>query len=387
MLLFFSCKNKKLAMAKEPAVYYTCSMHPQVHETMPGKCPICKMDLIAVNKNGKATDEIELSDQLIQLGNIQVDTIRNDSSGEQVGLAATLNFDQQKENVISARVMGRIDKLFFRNTGDYVHKGARIIDLYSEELNNAKQEYVAELEKQQTLDNSIVDFKQLVEAAKNKLLLWGMSESQIQELEKSKKTTSLTTIYSKASGYITSLDIKEGDYVQEGESLMKLSDLSTIWVEAQVYASQLAMVDKGSLANVQFPDLGGKEINGTIEFINPEINPDTRINLIRVSIPNPGNHLKPGMQAYVVIKNHFNKSMSLPSDAVLRDSKAASVWVQTSRHSFKNRMIETGPESSGRIQIVSGLRDGDIVVISGAYLLNSEYIFKKGANPMDGMKM
>ncbi|HMC86481.1 MAG TPA: heavy metal-binding domain-containing protein, partial [Chitinophagaceae bacterium] len=121
-------------MAKQPDVYYTCSMHPQVHEAKPGKCPICKMELIAVNKSGNATDEIELSDQQILLGNIQVDTIRNGSIGEQVVLAATLNFDQQNENVISSTVMGRVDKLYYKNIGDYVTKGAKLFDLYSEEL-------------------------------------------------------------------------------------------------------------------------------------------------------------------------------------------------------------------------------------------------------------
>jgi membrane fusion protein, copper/silver efflux system len=387
MLLFFSCKNKKGLMAKVPDVYYTCSMHPQVHEARPGKCPICKMELIAVNKSSNATDEIELSDQQILLGNIQVDTIRNGSIGEQVVLAATLNFDQQNENVISSTVMGRIDKLYYKNIGDYVTKGAKLFDLYSEELNNAKQEYLLELEKQKTLDNSIVDFTQLVEGAKNKLLLWGMNESQIEELQKNKKATPLTTVYSNASGYITSLDIKEGDYVQQGGPVMRLAGLSTVWAEAQVYASQLSVIDKGSQAIVQFPDVQGKEVKGKIEFINPEINPDTRVNLIRVSIPNPGNQLKPGMQAYVVIKNDIGKSLSLPSDAVIRDSKGASVWVQTNTHTFKYRMIETGPENSNRIEIRSGLQNGDIVVVSGAYLLNSEYIFKKGTNPMEGMKM
>src|SRR5450432_1329913 len=114
-LLFFSCKNKKLLMAKEPDVYYTCSMHPQVHESKPGKCPICKMELIAVNKSGNATDEIELRDQQILLGNILVDTIRNGSIKGQLVLAATLNFVQQNENAISSRVMGRVDKLYFKN--------------------------------------------------------------------------------------------------------------------------------------------------------------------------------------------------------------------------------------------------------------------------------
>ena len=233
----------------------------------------------------------------------------------------------------------------------------------------------------------MVDFRQLVQSAENKLLLWGMSESQIQELAKNKKATPLTSFYSNAGGYITAMDVKEGDYVTEGGTIVQLADLSTLWAEAQVYSSQLSFIEKGSQAIVQFPDMQRKEIKGKIEFMNPEINPDTRINLIRVSIPNPGNQLKPGMPAYVIIKNRERKSLSLPTDAVIRDNRGASVWVQIKGNKFKYKMVELGLESNDRVEIKSGLKDGDVIVISGAYLLNSEYIFKIGSNPMERMDM
>lgn len=387
-VLLFACKSKKVEVASTPDVYYTCSMDPQIKEDQPGKCPICKMDLTPAKKSSSTVmDEIELSEQQVQLGNIHMDTIRSGAIGDQVLLTATLNFDQQKENAVSSRVMGRVEKLYFKNIGDFVKKGAKLFDLYSEELNNAKQEYLLELEKQKTLDNSLIDFTQLVQAGKNKLLLWGMDEGQIQELAKSKKATPLTSFYSNSSGYITAMDIKEGDYVAEGGTVVRLADLSTLWAEAQVYSSQISFIDKGGQAAVKFPGMDGKEIKGKIEFTNPEINPDTRINLIRVTIPNPGNQLKPGMQAYVLIKNKEHNSLSLPTDAVIRDNKGASVWVQTSGHKFKYKMVEIGLESNDRVEIKSGLKNGDVVVISGAYLLNSEYIFKIGANPMEGMKM
>ena len=145
-----------------------------------------------------------------------------------------------------------------------------------------------------------------------------MSEAQIHELADNKKATSTTTFYSTASGYITQLDIREGDYVMEGGTIVKLADLSTLWAEAQVYTSQLAEINNNSIATVQLPDFEGKEIKGRIEFVNPEINPDTRINLIRVSIPNPGNQLKPGMPAYVILKSPQRKTLTLPIDAVIK---------------------------------------------------------------------
>jgi Cu(I)/Ag(I) efflux system membrane fusion protein len=372
----------------DSSVYYTCSMHPQVMKDMPGKCPICGMDLISVQRNNTSdAEEIKLSPLQVQLGNIHAEGINSGMLGDKIVLTATLAFDQTKITSISARVMGRIEKLYFKNTGDYVKRGDKIFDLYSEELNNAKQELIMALERKNTLDNSLFDFNRLIQSAKFKLQLWGMNEAQIEELARIKKTTPTTTFYSSASGFITMLVLKEGDYAMEGGTVMRLADLSVIWAEAQIYSSQLSQIDRSGIAQVQIPDMPGKIINGKIEFVNPEINPDTRINLVRVSIPNPGNQLKPGMPAYVFFQNPKHKMLSLPIDAVIRDGKAALVWIQTGENTYKSRMVETGMETGERIEIKSGLKAGDIIVMSGAYLINSEYIFKKGANPMQGMKM
>jgi len=387
-VLFVACKDKKNEARVDPDIYYTCSMDPQVKENKPGKCPICKMELTAARKsNHQNTDEIELSEQQIQLGNIHVDTLGKSTIGNQIILNATLNFDLQKTDAVSSRVAGRIEKLYFKSTGEFVPRGAKLFEIYSEELNNAKQEYLLILEKQRTLGNAVINFDQLKEGAKNKLLLWGMTESQILELAKTNKAMPLTPYYSHASGFITSLEIGEGENVAEGASILQLADLSTLWAEAQVYSSQLSTIDREGQAIVQFPDIPGKEAKGKIEFLNPEINPDTRINLVRVSVANTNHQLKPGMSAYVTIKNREHNNFSLPADAVIRDSKGASVWIQTGNNKFKFKMVELGLESNDRIEIKSGLKAGDLVVISGVYLLNSEYIFKTGSNPMEGMKM
>ena len=380
--------HEAMNMPGMDSVFYTCSMHPQVMEPKPGKCPICGMVLIEVQKNNTAkADEIKLNDRQMALANIQTDTINSGMLGDELVLTATLNIDQKKTTSISARVMGRIEKLYFKSTGAYVKKGDRLYDLYSEDLNNAKQELILALEQKNTLDNSIIDFNRLIQSAKYKLRLWGMSEGQINELVRTKKTTPTTAFYSNVSGYITTFQMKEGDYTMEGGTMMQLADLSAVWAEAQVYSSQLSQIERNGVAEVRIPDLPGKKITSKIEFVNPEINPDTRINLVRVSIPNPGNQLKPGMSAYVLLRNQRHNMISLPIDAVLRDGLSATVWIKTGKNIFKSKMVQPGRETGDRIEIKSGLKAGDIVVITGAYLLNSEYIFKNGANPMDGMKM
>ena len=389
-ILFTSCKEKKQTenVAAKKDVYYTCSMHPQVMQDHPGNCPICGMKLIEVPKtSANMSNEIHLSSQQIQLGNILVDTIKSGSIGDKMVLTGVLNFNQQKLSSVSARVEGRIDRLYFKNIGDYVHKGDKLYDLYSEQLNNAKQEYINALQQEKTIGNSFINYSALIESAKNKLLLWGMTNRQINELAQSNSTSTLTSFYSNEEGYITTLNVKEGDYVMEGGSVVQLANLSTLWAEAQVYTTQMSVFDKSGTVTVQIPDLNNKIINGTIGFVNPEINPDTRINLVRVTIPNANNELHPGMPVYIIANSKQRNTIALPIDAVLIDEKGATVWVQTKPNVYEVRMVKTGIIDDNSIEITSGLKTGDVVVTNGAYLLNSEYIFQRGANPMAGMDM
>lgn len=380
LLMLAQCKGRH-ADTVSSDTYYTCSMDPQVVESRPGTCPICKMDLTPVKKSsGQKKDEIELSEQQIRLGNIHADTIRNGSIGDRMVLTATLNIDQMKAVSVSSRLMGRIERLYFRNQGDYVAKGKPLYDLYSEELNNAKQEYILAAERRSAFgSDAVIDVDQLLQGARNKLLLWGMTEGQIQELLKTRKASPTTTVYSPTAGYITDLLLREGDYVMEGGTIVKIADLSTLWAEAQVYASQLSSLNSSSAAIVRLPDLDGREVRGRIEFVNPEISPDTRINLVRVSIPNPGNQLRPGMPAYVVLESPQRRSLSVPIDAVIRSGSGTHAWVRSGTHTFRSVMVRTGLETDDRIEILSGLKEGDVVVTSGAYLLHSEYVFRKGA--------
>lgn len=389
LLLSASCRigTKNTAKA-DPDVYYTCSMDPQVVESSPGKCPICHMELTAVRKSQqKNPGEIKLSPGQIELGNIRVDTIRSATGSHETVLTGTVNFDQSTLNSVSARIGGRIEKLYYKNIGDYVPQGARLYDLYSEELNNAQQEWLLLLQKQKALGNTIVNYNELAQSAKSKLLLWGMTEAQLAGLARSGKAATTTPFYSNAGGTITELDAKEGEYLTEGGMVVKLADLSRVWVEAQVYTSQLSALDASGTVSMQFPDLPGKTLAGKIAFVNPEVDPDNRINLIRVEAINNDHLLRPGMSVYVTVKDPVRKMVSLPSDAVLRSGSMSAIWVETAENTFKSRMVTTGQEGDGFVEIRSGLQPGDAVVTSGAYLLQSEYIFRNGADPMAGMDM
>lgn len=391
---FIACTDTKQDIdhsqhAAKSDVYYTCSMHPQVVADKPGNCPICQMPLISVQKLKEvATDEIQLNAQQIELGNIKTDTIRSGSINSQTVLTAVLNFDQTKITAVSSRVMGRIEVLYFKNIGDYVQKGDKLYDLYSEELNAAKQEYLLALERQKVFaGNNVIDFNTLIQSARNKLLLWGMTQTQIEQMEQAGKPELTTTFYSPNSGYIMALAVRQGDNIMAGSTVVQLADLSSLWAEAQVFTTQFSEFQANTPVTVRVPAFENEVIMGKITFINPEIVPDSRINLIRVSIPNKNNKLKPGMPAYVHLNKGKQASLRLPIDAVIQNAKGATVWVKTGDNTFKSTMVEIGAEANNFIEIKRGLQAGEIVVMTGAYLLQSEYLFKKGTNPMEGHKM
>lgn len=385
---FFSCSNeesKQNVTASDE--YYTCSMDPQVIEYKPGNCPICKMPLTKVKKNmGLGANEIELSDQQVQLGNIRTDSVKRQTISSENTITGVVKVNETLQNSISAKVMGRVEKLYFKNPGDFVKKGDLVFELYSEELNVMKQEYLLALKNQGEIARSAVDFKQPVLAAKTKLLLYGLTEQQITELEHS-TPTDLTAFLSPYSGYISEINVGEGQYVMLGQEIMKLADLSSLWVEAQAFNTQVGGVKNGGKVLVSFPESNLKSAEGKVEFLSPVSQVGSRITQFRALVDNTGNYLKPGMIAYVDFLKQGNSVLSVPENAVIRNGKENLVWIKTGKNKFKRIIVELGTEVNGLVEIRSGLQLNDEIVVTGAYLINSEYTFKKGAGAMEGMAM
>jgi len=371
----------------EENIYYTCSMDPQVKEDKPGKCPICHMDLTPMKKDNSASNEIALSDQQIKLGNISVRTISETESSLAENYTGVLAIDQQGMKTISARAMGRIEKLYFKTEGDYIQKNQAVYQIYSEDIAIAKQDYFAAYKQLSMPGDFGKNAKSMLNAAKQKLLFFGLSNGQIESIKTSSQISPYTTFYSTFSGYVSEITATEGSYVMEGAAIIKLANLSSLWLETQVNVNYAKSLKIGQTAKLSFADYPNKEINAKISFINPEINPDSRLLLIRMEVPNPNLLLKPGMQAVARLTQSNLKGMFIPIDAVIRDENATYIWVEKSHGIFENVMVETGAESNGMIEIKSALDPTKKVVITGAYAINSEYKFRKGSDPMAGMKM
>lgn len=388
LLLLAACQKNNTTGVAQNKIYYTCSMHPQVMQQEPGACPICHMDLVPVETHSlqKGTG-IHLNAEQIRLANILTDTVHLRPVGEEITLAATLRENQAAINTMTAKVAGRIERLLVRNTGEYVREGQAVFEVYSETLAAAQQDYLLALQSRQRYGSNDLDFTRLADAARNKLLLWGMNRTQIQSLEQSGQVQNIVTYYSPYSGYVLETPVVEGGYAAEGSPVLRLADLRTLWVEAQLYVSDLPFLNQTKEALVELPAYPGRVLHGKIEFINPNLETTSKIVLVRVEIPNPRGEYKPGMQAWITLKSKTRQTVAVPSNALLQGKDGAVVWVQNALGAFENRMVHTGVNNRDFTEITHGLTAGEVVVISGAYLLNSEYIFKQGANPMEGHSM
>ncbi|MDO3643722.1 efflux RND transporter periplasmic adaptor subunit [Mucilaginibacter sp. L3T2-6] len=388
-----ACKPKpqQQAVAKVQAkAYYTCSMHPQVHEDHPGNCPICSMKLIKVEITGTDamnSNKIVLTATQIRLAGIQTDTVCDENTGVEKTLTGTVTTDESKTDELSARVAGRIQQLFVRTVGEKVSIGQPVYTIYSEDLQEAEKEYLLARQQQKILHNPDVDYGQLTSSAENKLLLWGLSPEQIRNLAQSGKVSATVTVLSKIAGTVSDIAIHEGDYVTEGITVLKTQALNTLWIEAQLYASEAGNYHVNDKVNVSLPDLSGQIVAGKVEFINPELSGQSKVDLVRIRISNPQGLIRPGMHAYISIGSEGKRSLAVPASAVLVDGKGSLVWVKNADGSFSPKMVSIGSGNQNYVPVISGLNKGDVVVTSGAYLMNSEAIFKNGSDNMAGMKM
>jgi membrane fusion protein, copper/silver efflux system len=382
-ILLISCN--KTEVKEDPNVIYTCSMDPQVLERKPGKCPICKMELTKtiVNPN-EDKQSIRLSDEQIMLGNIKTQKVETGAVSEGLNLRGNIVPDQRNVSVISSRNSGRIEKLYFKNAGEKIKVGDHLYDIYSEELQAGVKQYLLLKEKSAELDGAGINYKEMLGSAREKLLVSGLSESQVNKL-KPGNTSDLIPFYSKVYGVVSEVKISEGDYVNEGTSILEVADYSSVWVEAEAYPQDLKVIRPGLKVNVIAQAFPNETVEGKISFESPELESQSRINLVRIEIPNKEGKYKPGMRVTVTALLGEHRSIQVPEEAILYQPQMNMVWVLNDKGSFVPRMVETGIISNGKVEIKSGLAEGEMLVISGAYLIDSEYRLRKGAGSMSGM--
>ncbi|MFB9865604.1 efflux RND transporter periplasmic adaptor subunit [Rufibacter immobilis] len=382
--LLAACTKTDEHAHAEGEASYTCPMHPQIVQDKPGSCPICGMDLVPVKKQEDDTKEasIMLSDSQIQLGNITTRAVKEGQVGSNTVLFGRLVVDQTQADLISSRASGRIERLYVKETGQPIRKGQPLYDLYSETLLTLEQEYLLALDQVKAFPGER-QFVSILDAAKRKLILTGLTNTQVNRLARTRRLDARITFVAPGSGTVTEISAAEGTYVSEGSPLYRISRFNSIWVEAELYAQEANQLKVGTPVEVSVPG-SASPIKTKISFINPEFRQNSQVVIARASVPNPQGRLIPGTQATINLFAPVRQALTLPLDAVIRDSKGAHVWVKTGENTFSPRMVNLGEESENQVAIIRGLQPNDTVVVTGAYLLYSEYVLKQGSDPMAG---
>lgn len=376
---------------------YTCSMHPFIIKDKPGTCPICGMELIR-KLEGTADGSAQTPEQKQQaemlghvsmsanqriMANVATVAVRQGTLDKEINAVGIVQYDQSRQAKVTAWIAGRIDKLNVSTVGAYVSKDRPVAEVYSPDLVATQQEYLLAVKSRDQLKNSPIpsisqNGEGLVASARQRLMLFGVKPHQIAELERSGTPNIRLPIYTPLSGIVIEKMVQQGQYVNTGDVLFNIADLSKVWVEIDVFENEVAYVRVGQQVEIRSAVEHGELFNGRISFVYPFHDPKTHTVKARVEMPNPGHRLKPDMFVNAIIKVPLAKGIVIPVTAIIDTGKRQLVWVEMSPGMFEPREVQVGERIDDKVQIVSGIKEGDKVAVSGSYLIDSESQLKGG---------
>ena len=335
--------------------------------------------------------QVEISSQQQQLIGVKTVKVSLKSIQKVIRTVGRIETDERKLATINTKVEGWIEKLYIDYTGRYVKKGDPLVEIYSPELLATQQEFLSVLKwAKQPGDNTKDDALSLMlakdaeaalDAARQRLRLWDVSEDQIKQIQQSGKTIRTFTLYSPVSGFVTQKMAVQGMKVMPGEKLFDIADLSDLWIIADIYEYELPLVKVGQPAKITLSYFPGKELSSKIDYIYPAISADTRTAKIRLTLSNPGGQLKPQMFTNVEIRIDLGKKLTIPDSAVIDTGKGQVVYVDRGNGVFEPREIQTGLRADGTVEILRGLKTGEKVATSANFLIDSEAQLK-GVKPL-----
>ncbi len=353
---------------------WTCSMHPQIMLPEAGDCPICSMDLIPVETGveGLTVNEIKMTENAMALANIQTSIVGAMSSNDEDGmisLSGKIATNEENNAVQASYFDGRLERLNVSYEGQNINRGQLLATIYAPKLVAAQQELLTttSLKKSQPA---------LYKAVRNKLKLWKLSEKQINSIEASGKVRENFPIYATVSGTVAMVMAAEGDYVKQGQPILKVSNLNSVWAEFDVYENQISQFKKGQKIKVTTNAYPNKQFDAIISFIDPILNNSTRTVTVRTTLKNKENVFKPGMFVTGKIKSvtqAMEESLSIPASAVLWTGERSLVYVKTKPHEavFEMREVTIGTRNGENYIIISGLENGDEIVTNGTFTVDA----------------
>jgi len=383
-----------MAATGEKAIRYHCPMHPSYVSDQPGECPICGMDRVPfeeeqVNVPLPGQAEVKISPERQQLIGVRTGPVERRPLDQTIRTVGKVDYDERKVAHVHTRIDGWIKQIFANYTGQLVKKNQPLFTLYSPELVATQEEYLLALRARQRLgDSPFADVAAgsagLLEAARRRLQLWEVSEGQIAELERSGKPLLEVSILSHSDGFVVEKQALEGMRVEAGEDLYTLADLADVWVLADLYEYELPLVQVGQRAGVTLSYYPGEEFRGEVVYIYPYLESQTRTAKMRVELSNPGWKLKPGMFANVEIQTQRGEGLVVPGSAVLDSGEHRIVFVAKGEGRFEPRQVRLGGRAGEGYEVLAGLEEGEEVLTSANFLIDSESQLKAALGAMSG---
>jgi len=365
---------------------YTCPMHPEVISQEPGECPICGMDLVA--KEVPKTPTVKLTSDVIQKIGVRTALVDEFPLKRTIRTVGHVTYDETRVVHITTKVGGWVEKLYVDFTGQMVRKGQPLIEIYSPELVSTQEEYLLALQSKEYLSDSRFSEVRdgaysLLSSTRRRLLLWDITEEQIDRLEREKTVQKFMTIYSPQLGIVIDKDVFEGGFVKPDKPIYRIADLNNVWVDVSIYEYELPWVEVGQTAKMTLSYAPGKTFQGKISFIYPYLEEKTRTVKVRMEFSNPQWELKPEMYADIVIESPVTvHGLSVPDEAIIRSGDRNIVVVDRGNGIFEPRGVILGVEADNHYQVTSGLKAGDRVVTSAQFLIDSESRLKEAIQKM-----
>jgi Cu(I)/Ag(I) efflux system membrane fusion protein len=427
----------------ESSQEWTCSMHPQIRQPNFGLCPICNMDLIpleAGNEEG-GLREISISAEASAMLDLRVTPVQRATANMSVELFGKIDYDERSVTTTTARISGRLDRLYADFTGTTVSKGDAIAKIYSPELYVAQQELIQAIANSKQAGSETIEKMRnsLLSAAREKLRLLELTDEQILEIEKQEKPSDHITLKAPQDGIVVKLNVKEGSYVKTGQALFSIANLDSVWLKMEAFESDLQWLRYAQAVHFTVNAIPGEIFTGRIAFIDPQLDPKRRIINVRVNVDNKNRLLKPGMFArataesklalhgrvldadlagkwispmhpeivkdspgkcdicgmplipaeeygFINTAKNTEKPLLIPRSAVLQTGKRAVVYVRIPDKTepvFEGREIVLGPKTGDHFIVLSGISEGELVVTNGAYKLDSELQIKARPSMMN----